>query len=223
MSRRQPPQVEERIRELARKNPGWTPSQIAIFLQGERLKVTSEDVRRALARPAATAVPGDPDAATAARPQYSAPREERTRSALPIGLLFGVLLSVLYFGVQALSPSLGPTLTQTLLLLGSGLLLLASGAVASRRFASGVRAGATAALVNLLITLGVVAVLYSALRAQLQAALGQSLPTLSDVGGWGGVVFGLATLLIIFGIFGALLGWLGARLFGRRRRRATFG
>ncbi|MDQ3327936.1 MAG: hypothetical protein M3506_05395, partial [Chloroflexota bacterium] len=93
MSRRPPQHIEQRVRDLARQHPGWTPSQMAIFLQGEKLKVTSEDVRRVLARPAPTGA--DAEAPTAERPRYTAPREEQRRSAIPIGLLFGILFFLL--------------------------------------------------------------------------------------------------------------------------------
>ncbi len=216
MSRRPPQQVEERIRELARRNPGWSPSQLAIYLQGEKLKVTSEDVRRVLARPGPTAE-DDPAVATPP-PRYTAPREERTRSALPIGLVFGVLLTLFYLGIQAIRPALGAGVTQLMVLLGSVLLLLATGGVASRRFASPVRAGSLAGIVYLSTLAGLAVALY----AQIQQITGQTLPFLSDSSAWGGLAFAIVTLLIIFGVFGALLGWLGGRLFGRKRRRRAF-
>ena len=221
MSRRPPQQAEQRIRELARQYPGWTPSQLAIFLQGEKLKVTSEDVRRVLARP--TAGGQDPGAAEAQQPRYTAPRQARARSSVPVGVLFGVLLFVYYFGVQLLSPTVGPNLSRLMTALGTALLLLMAGAVASHRLANGARAGALAALLNILLTAGLAALVYTAFRPQLQAITGQALPATLTGGDLRGLAFGIALLLVFFGMVGALLGWLGAKLFGRRRRRATFG
>ncbi len=222
MSRRPPQKLEARIRELARQHPGWTPSQLAIFLQGEQLKVTSEDVRRVLARP----TPPVGDAAETEEqptaPRYTAPREARTRSSLPVGLLFGILLAVFYVGIQAISPTLGGGVARLATLLGTGLLMVLTGAVASRQYASGASAGALAGLTYVLILTGLAFLLYSTFRPQLEAVLGQTLPSAPLGGGLSTLAFGVAVLMLFFGLMGAVLGWLGARLFGRKRSRQAF-
>lgn len=219
MSRRPPQKVEERIRTLARQHPGWTPSQLAIFLQGEQLKVTSEDVRRVLARPTPTT--GDVEEQPA-QPRYTAPREVRTGSSIPVGLIFGILLALLYVGIQTFAPALGAGVVRLATLLGTALLLLLAGAVASRRYASGASAGALAGLVYVLILTGLAALLYSSFRPQLEAVLGQTLPAAPVAEGLSTIAFGVVTLLLFFGLMGALLGWLGGRVFGRKQTRRTF-
>ncbi|MEJ7654955.1 MAG: helix-turn-helix domain-containing protein, partial [Chloroflexia bacterium] len=104
----------ERVRELARQHPGWTPSQIALYLQGEGLAVTNEDVRRTLTRrtPVASTDPGVAEAPTT--PQYAAPREEPRRSAIPTGLLFGVILFVVAIGAPYLLEGLGAAVSSAI-------------------------------------------------------------------------------------------------------------
>jgi hypothetical protein len=223
MSRRPPQPIEQRIRELARQQPGWTPSQVAIFLQGEKLKVTNEDVRRVLARPDTAATDPTAEAETPAPPRYTAPREERRSSSIPVGIFFGVLLFVYYFAVQSLAPVVGAGTVGLLTLLGFAVLLVMSGAVASRRFANGPRAGALAGLIYMALTVGSILLLASTFAPLLQATLNRPIPTADQVGGVGPLAFGVAVLLVIFGVFGAILGWIGARAFGRRKRRAAFG
>ncbi len=218
------PDTQERVRALARRHPGWTPSQVAIYLQGEGLKITSEDVRRILASPSARS--GE-EAATA--PRYAAPREERRRSALPIGLLMGVLLFVLTAGAGVLllvggaDPAAGNSITLLLFVLG----LLVTGAVASRRWASGARAGMIAGLVLMLLligfALGLAAQLYSTLGLAASPAMQTALDDLTQVASGPQLAAAVILPLLFAALLGLVLGWLGAKLFGRRKRRATFG
>jgi|GEM_PF-1219999 len=224
MSRRPPQHIEQRVRDLARQHPGWTPSQMAIFLQGEKLKVTSEDVRRVLARPAPTGA--DAEAPTAERPRYTAPREEQRRSAIPVGLLFGVLFFIVSAAGRAITAEYAPggqvtetaNATASLSFLVNIVVLLLAGAVASRRFASGARAGMIAGGFGWLLTVGVGIALYYSYRAYYET-LALSLP---DPGDTERLVTGAAILLFVFTLVGLCLGWLGAKIFGRRRRRAAF-
>ncbi len=219
MSRRPPKHVEQRVRELARQHPGWTPSQMAIFLQGERLKVTSEDVRRVLARPAPTGA--DEPAETAERPRYTAPREERQRSALPIGLLFGILFFLVSVAGGALvaeyRSDAGPFTSFAVNLL----VLFVAGVVASHRFASGARAGMIAGGFGWLLTVGVGLLLYYTLNS-LYASLALNLPAPNNRDALYSLLGGSAIRLFGTSLIGLCLGWLGAKLFGRRRRRAAF-
>ncbi len=219
MSRRPPKHVEQRVRELARQHPGWTPSQMAIFLQGERLKVTSEDVRRVLARPAPTG--DDEPAETADRPRYTAPREERQRSALPIGLLFGILFFLVSVAGGALvaeyRSDAGPFASFAVNLL----VLFVAGVVASHRFASGARAGMIAGGFGWLLTVGVGLLLYYTLNS-LYASLALNLPAPNNRDALYSLLGGSAIRLFGSSLIGLCLGWLGAKLFGRRRRRAAF-
>ena len=221
--------VEERIRELARQQPGWTPSQIAIFLQGEQLKVTSEDVRRTLARPTPTPAAGtDATAASiTSRPMYAAPREERRRSALPVGLLFGIILFLLTVGAQFLLDAVD-AVTGSITYLGAFLiLLLITGAVASRQYASGARAGMIAAFVGVALAGGTAALLYYTNRATYDTVLNTVPAEMEDfdLGFTQAVALAVGIAISLFAslVLGLIFGWLGAKLFGRRRRRSTFG
>lgn len=215
----------ERIRDLARQHPGWTPSQIAIFLQGEQLKVTSEDVRRTLARPAAIGAETD----ATPRRRYAAPREERRASPLPIGSVFGLLLAVLLSTVYGLMPRVAteaavPALALYVTIAVSVLVLLMTGAAASRLGASGALTGTIAALLGTLISLGVGFLLYELInRERLDEASGAILPALTEPELGSELVIGSGINLLAAALIGLLLGWLGARLFGRKRRRSTLG
>jgi hypothetical protein len=202
--------VNDRIRELARKNPAWSPSQIAIYLQGEGEKVTSEDVRRSLARRGSAEDGSD---ATASR--YTAPREEPRRSAFPIGLLFGVLIFALSLGVTFLGAPLSVGARLALSFATLTLLLPAAGAVASRRYASGPIAGLVAMLVYTLLALGGLFTQMVATGLTIPAALGMTAGGLLDPR--------VLVYLLIWLSLGPVLGLLGAALFGRKRRRPTFG
>ena len=215
----QRPETQERVRSLARQHPGWTPSQLAIFLQGEGVKITSDDVRRTLARPA----PGA-EGEEAAPNRYAAPREEPRRSALPVGLLFGVLALLSFVGALFVEATVEPGVGGIASLVSLAVVLLVAGAMGSRRFASGALSGLLSALVCGVLLLGL-------------AALG--IGALADAAGGLETLLGnvdlspdqiassfLTTAAIILGVLalaGLLLGWLGAKLFGRRKRRATFG
>ncbi len=219
MSRRAPQHIEQRVRDLARQHPGWTPSQVAIFLQGEKLKVTSEDVRRVLARPAPTGA--DAEAQSAERPRYTVPREEQRRSAIPIGLLFGILFFLVSVGGGALVAEYNSD-TGTFGSLAVNLLVLfIAGVVASRRFASGARAGMIAGGFGWLLTVGVGLLLYYTLNS-LYDSLALNLPEPADTDALYSLLGGSAIRLFGSSLVGLCLGWLGAKLFGRRRRRAAF-
>ena len=219
MSRRPPKHVEQRVRELARQHPGWTPSQMAIFLQGERLKVTSEDVRRVLARPAPTGA--DAPAEANERPRYTAPREEQQRSALPIGLLFGILFFLVSVAGGALVAEYNSAAGPSASLAVNLLVLFVAGVVASRRFASGARAGMIAGGFGWLLTVGVGLLLYYTLNS-LYASLALNLPEPNNRDALYRLLGGSAIRLFGTSLLGLCLGWLGAKLFGRRRRRAAF-
>lgn len=219
MSRRV--EVDEKIRELARLHPGWTPSQIAIFLQGEKLKVTSEDVRRTLARTNPT--PAEGGVEVAAQPRYATPRQEPHTGPWRIGLAFGLLVFALSFMGQVvfglLDPALGTIGGVAMLVIG----LLLTGSSASRRYASGAHAGMIAALVSLLVGVAISLSLYESLRPRYEEAVGRQLPSLTDSDALLGLAVGVGILMVVFALLGLIFGWMGARLFGRKQRRATFG
>ncbi len=219
MSRRLPQHIEQRVRDLARQHPGWTPSQVAIFLQGEKLKVTSEDVRRVLARPAPTGA--DAEAQSAERPRYTVPREEQRRSAIPIGLLFGILFFLVSVGGGALVAEYNSDAGTFGSLAVNLLVLFIAGVVASRRFASGARAGMIAGGFGWLLTVGVGLLLYYTLNP-LYDSLALNLPEPADTDALYSLLGGSAIRLFGSSLVGLCLGWLGAKLFGRRRRRAAF-
>ncbi|MDQ3855098.1 MAG: hypothetical protein M3281_01720, partial [Chloroflexota bacterium] len=161
------------------------------------------------------------------QPQYAAPREEPRRSALPTGLLFGILLFLIAIAAPFLLGDAGPGVSGLVYWVAFPVLLLITGAVASRRYASGARAGTIAAFVSVALTAGTIAVLYYMNRSTYNAFIGATPAQPDDLN------LGLAeavTLAVFIAlsllaalILGLVLGWLGARLFGRRRRRATFG
>lgn len=214
MSQRQ--NVQDRIREVVRQHPGWTPSQVAIFLQGEELRVTSEDVRRVLAR---TTREGEPMTAQDS-PRYTVPREVRRSSSLPAGLLFGVLIFLVLGGATWYGGMRTADYTDLAALITAPVLLIVCGAVASRGWASGARAGMVAALFGLLLLLGAGAVLYYAYPARFQSLLGTDPGTFNQ--NPTGMLALLAVTAVIFDVLGLVLGWLGAALFGRKRPAATF-
>lgn len=214
MSQRQ--NVQDRIREVVRQHPGWTPSQVAIFLQGEQLRVTSEDVRRVLAR---TTREGDPMTAPET-PRYTVPREVRRSSSLPFGLLFGLIIFLVLAGATWYGGARTGGYLDLAALAAVPVLLVICGAVASRGWASGARAGMTAALFALLLLLSAGALLYYVYPARFQSLLGTDPGTLNE-NPTGMLVLLLVTILIA-DVIGLLFGWLGAALFGRKRPAATF-
>ena len=209
------PSAEERIRVVARQHPGWTPSQVAIFLQGENVKVTSEDVRRALARP--SDLDGTPVPA-----QYLAPAEARSGSALGVGVLFGILIVLASTRALWLLASRSQSLATLASAVATVLLLLIAGAAASRRRASGAAAGAVAMLVALILQAALAFGLYHFARSTYTAALGPQLA--GQIAPYGPALAVPALVALVVGVIvGLMFGWVGGRLFGRRRRRATFG
>lgn len=213
------PETQQRIRDLSKQHPSWTPSQLAIFLQGENLKITSEDVRRTLAKRDT-----DEEGENEGRPskRYAAPRERVRRSALPVGLLFGPLTFVVTALVLVFATVLG-SYTAPAYLAVYILLVIVSGAVGSRVRASGARAGLFTALIHAILMVAIAVILYNSAHDQLESRLGHQLPNVTDQSFLINIGIDTAIALVVALIIGLILGWIGATLFGRRERRATFG
>ncbi len=215
-------EVEDRIRELARQHPGWTPSQIAIYLQGENLKVTSEDVRRALAR----AEPGEGEQPVGVWSRYTPPPPVRRRPAWPIGIAFGIITFVVVTAVEGYLLTVGKPGVSFFVILTLLVMFIITGTVASRLHARASVAGAIAGFLEMAITFAVIGAALSGLAGSmggLPSAMGMNLVTLGKVGVNSAFIIGAIIVVVIATIVGAVFGWIGRLLFGPRRRRGVFG
>lgn len=136
---------------------------------------------------------------------------DATQSPWLLGLMFAALLPVAVIVIGAIAALLSPALARVLVPVVFAAILLAAGAVAARRGASAPLVGAIAAgfaaLIIALIQLFRIAIVFWGNRFIEDASVSTNrfLNTL------------YALLLVVVAVaIGALLGWIGARLAGRR-------
>jgi len=201
--------VETRVRELASKHPGWTPSQIAIYLQGENIKITSDEVRRILR---------GSRAGSSARTRSATPTT-RPASSLPIGTIFGLIFFIIQTAVSYVDPNnyyLYAEIALAVIAVG----LIVCGALASRIGALAANAGALASLVFGIVSFLLLVVSYNFFPSIYSKLRYDIYPTARDFIPNGLVLY--VAFLIVSILAGFVLGWIGGKLFGRRKRRVAF-